>query len=420
VKRIAVIGGGPIGLECALAARRRGLEVSVYEAGRVGEHFRRYGAVRLFTPFRMNSTPLGRERLAEAGVPVPGDDDIVTAEGLCERYLEPLSRLSELRGAVREGERVLGVAREGFRKPHAGSAAGPRGRAAHPFLLRVRTAAGEIRFDRAEAVVDASGVYGTPNATGPGGLPASGEETIGGRLDRHLPSVTGRDRTAYGDARVLLIGDGRSAATVIRDLAEIVAAGGPGARTRVEWIHRDRGGNLFSPVPAETLRALPELRALHERATEVARTATWITRHPGATPLSYRATSGGVQARIAEADGSERIIEVDRVLALVGFHPDLELYRELQVHLCYASEGPMALAAAILAAEAADPAAAGDCLGQTAHGPASLKSPEPDFYILGAKSYGRNPNFLLSLGYQQIADILDLLTVPALTAGRSA
>ena len=51
----------------------------------------------------------------------------------------------------------------------------------------------------------------------------------------------------------------------------------------------------------------------------------------------------------------------------------------------------------------------GDCLAQTAHGPQSLITPEPDFYILGAKSYGRNPNFLISIGLEQIRDLFTII-----------
>src|SRR4051812_27761279 len=61
--RIAVLGAGPVGVEAALYAATVGLPDSVFERGRVGEHLRRWGHVRLFSPFGMNSTPLGRARL---------------------------------------------------------------------------------------------------------------------------------------------------------------------------------------------------------------------------------------------------------------------------------------------------------------------------------------------------------------------
>ena len=69
----------------------------------------------------------------------------------------------------------------------------------------------------------------------------------------------------------------------------------------------------------------------------------------------------------------------------------------------------MALAAALLASRADAGDAPPDCLEQVSHGPETLKNPEPDFYILGAKSYGRNAYFLLRLGHQQIEDVMSLL-----------
>ena len=38
-----------------------------------------------------------------------------------------------------------------------------------------------------------------------------------------------------------------------------------------------------------------------------------------------------------------------------------------------------------------------------------MTSPEPGFFILGAKSYGKNVNFLIRLGLQQIRDVFTLI-----------
>ena len=397
------MGAGPVGLESALRARVEGYEVAVYEAGSVAEHFRRYGPVRLFTPFHMNSTELGRERLRGAGVKLPGDDEILTGAELRERYLLPLARLRELSGAIAEGVRVRAIAREGFTKAKG------RSRADRPFLLRIEDSRGP-GLERADVVIDASGVYATPNATGQSGLPAIGEESLGALLEHGLPDVLGGARSHYAGKRVLLVGDGRSAASVIADLDALVQSGIEGGRTRLEWVHRERGENAFSPIPATELERLPVLRELDQRAGRIARESSWIQRHEGATIQSYRMLpSGRIEVALADAAGKERRLEVDRVLALVGYRPDLSIFRELQIHLCYASEGPMALAAAILSSEGSDVASAKGCLDQVSHGPESLKSPEPDFYVLGAKSYGRNPNFLLALGHRQIEDVMTLL-----------
>ncbi len=367
VRKIAIVGAGPIGLEAALLARRDGFEVRVFETGRIAEHFARYGPVRLFTPFRMNSTELGRERLRSTGVKLPGDEEILTAAELRARYLLPLSRLPEMSGVIREGTRVGAIAREGLAKGRF------EARGSRPFLLRIEDPNGEpLGLERADVVIDASGVY--------------------------------------AGKRILLVGDGRSAANVIADLDELVRAGGESARTRIEWVHRDRGENSFAPVPAAELTELPVLRELNERASRIALGSAWIRHHAGATVVAYRPLpSGTIEVALVDSRAVEERIEVDRVLALVGYRPDLSLFRELQIHICYASEGPMALAAAVLAAQSKDPEAAQGCLGQVSHGPETLKNPEPDFYILGAKSYGRNPNFLLTLGHQQIEDVMGLI-----------
>jgi thioredoxin reductase len=402
---IAIIGAGPIGIEAALEAKRRGFDVAVYEAGRVGEHLLQFGHVPLFTPFRMNSTKTGREALRAAGVAVPDDEELLTARALVERYLAPLASLAELSGSIREGTRVTHVGREGIPKPRGVVAAGDHSRNGAPFLLRVESMDGSARFDRADIVLDASGVYANANATGPSGLPAAGENLLGDRIERHIPAMHGEAGDRYRGKSVLLIGDGHSAATVLAEIGALLVS--RMWTSRIEWVHRERGGEAFTEIEADPL---PARRALAETANAVARTANGITRHPGATVEAYENTrEGRVRVQLRYPSGEERRIEVDRVLALIGYRPDTSIFRELQVHLCYASEGPMDLAGAILADSRKSPGNPGDCLSQVAHGPESLRTPEPGFFILGAKSYGRNPSFLLTIGQQQILDVLSLL-----------
>lgn len=396
--RVAVIGAGPIGLEAALDLVTRGWRVTVYEAGRVGEHVARYGETTLFTPFRMNSTPLGRDRLRAEGHGLPDEEDVLPARELVARYLAPLARLPELRDSVRERSRVRHVGRRGVSK-----GAGDALRERRPFLLRVENAGG-VRFEQADIVLDASGVYGQPNATGPGGLPAAGEGTLGERLDRELPSSLASARERFAGRRVLLIGDGHSAATALCVLRDLASESPRHAPERVDWILRDRGGRTpFEVVPDDPL---PARRGLADAANRIAASAPWLSAHRGGTVLAYESLrTGAVRVTIERGDGPARDLEVDRVLALVGYHPDLEMTRELRVHYCYASEGPMKLASAILSTSGSG----GDCLSQVSHGPESLLNPEPGFFIVGAKSYGRNAAFLLSIGHRQIQDVLALM-----------
>ncbi len=113
--------------------------------------------------------------------------------------------------------------------------------------------------------------------------------------------------------------------------------------------------------------------------------------------------AAGLVVTLRSRDGSTETVTVDRVLGLTGAVGDHAMYRQLQIHECYATSGPMKLAAALLGA------AGGDCLAQESHGPETLVNPEPNYFILGAKSYGRNSTFLMRVGWQQVHEVFELL-----------
>ena len=60
---VAILGAGPIGIESALAAREMGHDVTVLEQGDVAAGVCRWGHVKMFTPWQMNTTARGRSRL---------------------------------------------------------------------------------------------------------------------------------------------------------------------------------------------------------------------------------------------------------------------------------------------------------------------------------------------------------------------
>ena len=64
----------------------------------------------------------------------------------------------------------------------------------------------------------------------------------------------------------------------------------------------------------------------------------------------------------------------------------------------------MTLAAALMGA-----GGGGDCMQQTSQGADTLKNPEPGFFILGSKSYGRRTDFLMRVGWSQVDEVFGLL-----------
>ena len=401
-KRIAIIGAGPTGLEAALYARLQGFDVVVLEKGTVAANVRSWGHVRLFSPFGINSSEWGRGALSE--LDLPANDALLTGAEFFERYLHPLSQHSWLHDCVKENARVVTI---GKRHLWKGDAIGSRSRLESPFtLLTESTSNGEDMIE-ADFVLDCSGTFGNHNWLGDGGVPAIGERQHSEQIDYSLPDIAGRDRARFAGSRTLVVGSGYSAATAIVALGEMVGGEAP---AEVFWLTRKASDVPLASIDGDSLTGRVDLTArANEFATDTDSRITWLP----ASCVRQIATDndGTVQVTIeksAEQGGSScKVLSVDNVIANVGCHPDRSLYEELQIHECYASQGPMKLAAALIGESSAD------CMTQSSPGSDTLKNPEPGFFILGAKSYGRDSRFLLRIGLEQIKSAFDFIAAEA-------
>jgi thioredoxin reductase len=396
--RIAVLGAGPIGLEAALYARRLNLPVTVYERGHAGEHVRRWGHVRLFSPFGMNSTPLGREavRAESPRHEFPAESDFLTGKEHIAAYLEPLAKTTPLREFLRTETQVVHVGRRGYLKTEG---VGDPKRGQQPFRLLLRDAKGRERVEEADIVLDCTGTYGQHAGLGDGGIAAVGETTAEPHIAYGLEDVLGERRAHYAGKTVVVVGAGYSAATTVCDLATLAASQ---PATWVVWLAR---GSSSLPIKRVANDPLRERDRLAVRANNLAtRDDDNVEFHNQAVveAVEFQGPDKGFKAT-ARCAGKPRTWEADRVIANIGYTPDRRIYRELHVHECYASCGPMSLAAALLKHAGAD------CLTLTAQGPETLRTPEPSFFLLGAKSYGRNSNFLLRTGFEQVREVFTLI-----------
>jgi cation diffusion facilitator CzcD-associated flavoprotein CzcO len=384
---VAIIGAGPTGLAAAAHLVARGIAPLVLEAGcRVGASVLAWGHVRLFSPWRYCVDAQAAALLRAAGWRAPDPEALPTGRDLVERYLEPLAALPEIAPHLRLGTRVLSVSRLGIDKMKT------PGRESAPFVLRVRDAAGAETTLRARAVIDASGTYTGPNPLGASGQPAAGEPAAADRIVYGIPDVLGRDRARYAGRRVAVVGSGHSAFNTLLDLAEL-AREAPG--TSVVWIvRRARTGLLFGGGQAD---ALPARGALGARMGALA--ASGALRVVSARIGAVRAGADGVDI---ENEAGEPVARVDQVVAVTGFRPDLALLRELRLALDPAVEAPVAVAPLI------DPNLH-SCGTVPPHGAVELAHPEPDLYVVGMKSYGRAPTFLLLTGYEQVRSVVAAL-----------
>jgi hypothetical protein len=375
---VVVIGAGPVGLAAAAHLAERGLPFLVLEAGHgPAAAIRQWGHVRLFSPWRYNIDAAARRLLADAGWVEPDADVLPTGNDLVGDYLQPLADLPALKPHLRYDATVQAVTRLGLDRVRTA------GRETTPFLVRLATGDDIL----ARAVIDASGTWSVPNVLGASGIPARGERAAARFVDHALPDVLGADRDRFAGARTVVVGAGHSAANTLLSLAEL-AARAPG--TSVVWAIR--AGSPARTYGGGAADALPARGAIGSRLRDHVDAGT-------VELVTGFATRSVIMSgeRVVLSDGT-REITADRIVSATGFRPDHAITSELRLDLDPVLGSTRALAPLIDPNEHS-------CGTVPPHGVDELAHPEPGFYAVGVKSYGRAPTFLLATGYEQARSV---------------
>lgn len=382
-KTVAIVGAGPVGLAAAAHILERGMKPVVLEAGAdVAHAMRQWGHVQMFSPWEYNIDRAAEQLLRPTGWNSPDPQQYPTGAELVERYLEPLATKTALAGHIRTSSRVTDISRAGFDKLKSA------GREKAPFEIRYRNGKGPEVL-RADAVIDASGTWHSPNPAGANGLPAIGERAASSRIAYGMPDVLGKERARYAGRTVAVLGAGHSAVGTLIDLARLA---GQAPATRPVWLLRGNDpAKAFGGGANDKLAARGELGSAFARL--VADGKITLERE---FRVSHIAVDGG--GLIVGADSGERQVMVDELIVATGFRPELDLVRELRIALDPVVESPVPLAPLI------DPNLH-SCGTVRPHGARELAQPEPGFYFAGMKSYGRAPTFLMLTGYEQVRSI---------------
>ncbi len=383
---VAVIGAGPVGLAAAAHLVRYQQPFIVFEAGsEPGAAIRQWGHVTTFSPWRYMVDAAARDLLEGAGWQAPDPDALPTGRDLVDRFVSPLAQHPAIAPNVRYRSRVASVGRRDFDKVRT------KGRDRQPFEIRLES--GEVI--EARAVIDASGTWPHPNPAASGGVPVPGEREHADRITYGIPDVIGRDRSRYAGKRVLVVGSGHSAFNVILDLLTLSEQA---PDTTIVWaMRRDSLDTVWGGGASDALEARGELGQRARRAVESGRIRVL-------TPFRLRsiAAAGDALSIAGAIRGDETAITVDQLVVCTGFRPGLEMLREVRLSIdpwleCTSALGPLI-----------DPNEH-SCGTVRPHGARELAHAEKDFYIIGMKSYGRAPTFLLATGYEQARSVVAML-----------
>ncbi|MED4907648.1 NAD(P)-binding domain-containing protein [Brevibacillus centrosporus] len=388
---VAIIGGGPVGFAAAAQLLERGESFVLFEAGsEIGASVLEWGHVRMFSPWEYNMDASAVRLLSTHKWEAPHGSDIPTGRELIEKYLQPLAVLPEIAPFIHVNSQVIAVGKKDLDKMKS------KGREQAPFIVRYKQD-GQIRQIEARAVIDASGTWKQPNPLGAGGAFAVGEAEAADRITYGIPDVYGKQRHRYAGKRVLVVGSGHSAINTLLDLNRLKEEV---PTTQIMWLLRKKDiREAYAGGEADQLQARGALGTAIQSLVESGR----VNVH---TPAYIQEVSTKNDTLVVTGmwNGAPmRLDGIDEIITNTGSRPDTQFLREVRFQLDAAIECVPALA------ELIDPNIH-SCGTVRPHGERELRQPEKDFYIVGMKSYGRAPTFLLATGYEQVRSVVAALT----------
>ncbi|MBL8904131.1 MAG: NAD(P)-binding domain-containing protein, partial [Rhizobiales bacterium] len=202
----------------------------------------------------------------------------------------------------------------------------------------------------------------------------------------------GKARKRYAGKRIVVIGSGHSAMDSILNLVRLKKEE---PATEIIWAMRSQPTDKTFGGGADD--QLANRGALGGRAKAA------ISAGAVSVEAPFRVQGFGLTENAIEiTDEAGRKIIADEVIVATGFRPDFSMLSEIRLDLhpwleCTRELGPLI-----------DPNEH-SCGDVPPHGVRELTQPENNFFIVGMKSYGRAPTFLMATGYEQVRSIVAAL-----------
>jgi thioredoxin reductase len=265
------------------------------------------------------------------------------------------------------------------------------GREEAPYVIQVLVNNGVEQYE-AKAVIDASGTWSSPNPIGSGGVYAVGEFDNQHRIFYGIPDIQHEHTQRYKNKNVLVMGSGHSSINTILELDKLKDQY---PDTTIHWILRKkRIQDVYGGQEADALEARGALGIKIEQLVNSDRVNVYTPFHV------QQIVNENNQLTIIGYQNDQKFAlpGIDEIISNTGSRPDFSFLREVRLSIDPSLESVLEIA------ELIDPNIH-SCGTVRPHGQRELRHPEKDFYIVGAKSYGRAPTFLMATGYEQVRSI---------------
>lgn len=396
--KIAILGAGPIGLEAALYARFLGYEVEVFQWHRdPWQAVRNHSHLKMLTPFGMNCSSLAVRALKvqDESYQPPSDAEYLTYQEWLDRYVRILAQTDLVAEFIRLDTAVRLIGKVQLLKTDCPQGEFDRG--AWDFRLLVQQGMGAERVVNADVVLDCGGVE--VGAIGHGGIDfcTARNTPHGWPVDYFPQDVFGTRRSLFVGKSILVVGDHSSAAEMVAELWSLVETD---PTTRIIWLTRhERSTCPRGPMP--THDSIPARDELFQQLNALAlsdkihwRPGQWVERI---------IVQENQRARVDLVGEQDEQLEVDRIIGQNGYQPDWTPSCELQLDICPITDAPRPFSEYLL--KRPSPYS----VEYPAPNPQALITSEPNYYVLGSKSFGRMPGFLYQHGLRQIRDVFTII-----------
>ncbi|MEG0385133.1 MAG: NAD(P)-binding domain-containing protein [Solibacillus sp.] len=383
---VAILGAGPVGLAAAAHLATAGEAFIILEKGTdVAENIKSWQHVRLFSPWQYNVDKAAKQLLLAAGWEMPQEDRLPTGQELREAYLQPLANVPEIKPFISFNTTVVGISKKNHDKMKSAR------RSEAPFVIYTEQN-GESKRILARAVIDATGTWASPNPVHADNVWTSAEQKLADKIFYGIPNVDSL-KERYTGKRIAVVGGGHSAINTILELEKLEAV-------EITWILRKkRVEDAYGGEEKDALAARGELGSRIHALVDEGKVKVF-------TPFyieELSQTSDGIIIKGEGPNGKAQLPAVDEIIANTGSRPDFSFLKEIRLSIDAAVESVEALAPLIDPNEHS-------CGTVRPHGELELRQPETGFYVVGMKSYGRAPTFLMATGYEQVRSIVAYLT----------
>lgn len=384
---VAIIGAGPVGLAAAAHLKVRNQPFILFEAGSsVASNILSWKHISVFSPWRYNIDKAARQLLNETHWQAPNDEGLPNGAELYNQYFKPLAELPQIKSHIHLESKVLSVGRKNMDKMKTW------GREELPYVIQVVHGDGVEQYE-AKAIIDASGTWSSPNPIGSGGSYAVGEIESRKQIFYGIPDILNQHAKRYKNKSVVVVGGGHSSINAILELEKLKDKY---PSTEIHWILRKKNvSEVYGGQEDDALEARGALGIKIEQLINKDRVNVY-------TPFQIqqiinkddKLTLIGFQDEVKFA-----LPGIDEIISNTGSRPDFSFLREVRLSIDPSLESVAEIA------ELIDPNIH-SCGTVRPHGEKDLRHPDKDFYIVGSKSYGRAPTFLMATGYEQVRSIV--------------